>query len=539
MGTAYIGRRTLRDILSEQADSRPESPFLTFEALDGSTTRLNYGEFERLTNRLANGLMHLGVTSGTRVAINVGNSVEHVATWWAVVKLGAVAVVCSPDWAPDEFRHAVETTTPSVLVADSGVFAGEWGDARHTRDMPVVICRGGAPEDRAISWVELVESGDERAVPMSFGSETIAELLFTSGSTARPKAAMITHATCLLDGERWAFHQGLRPSNRVLCPYPIYHNNAQSVSMLGSATAGAELILLERFSARRFVGQCMRYRPTHMTVLPPVIRAVLAQPDLPDSLTGIFETMMLGPAITPAEHAQWEGLFGIRLMRAYGQTEAFVGIAASTVHRPLPSGAIGRPALYRSIRIVDDAGKDVQLGEVGEILVDAVPGFSVMLGYYNDLGATAEVIRGGWLWTGDYGHMDSGGYIYFDGRKKDVMKPLGYSVAPAEVERVILSASGVRDCAVFGVADVDNEEVVVASVVLDVNVTPSAEELDAACQSQLAHYKVPSYFMLLDEIPRNVSHKPDKRRLRVKFNELFGVPPGRRARQDDPHIRRW
>lgn len=533
MGRAYddmdlavidtIGNRTLPKLFAEQISLHAKHPWLVVESRDGTVIELTYAEFGARADRLAAGFTEFGIRKGDKVVVQLPNCVEFVLALFALARIGAVMVPCNPLQADREMEHILSVSDavaliahPDRLVALSDVLA----------QLPAVrrlVTVGGSAITGAISFAQLLES-EAVVAPVDLDPEDPVQMLFTSGTTARPKAVVLTHANCLWSGVRDAHGLLLDQSDRMLTVLPLFHLNAQSVSMLPALTVGGTLVLLEEYHASKFWGQVQAHGATHLSLVAMLARTLMKQPERADDAAHSLRRVVYAINVTEAERVAFERRFSVELINGYGLSEAMTTVALMPVngHKRWPS--VGLPTLGRAIRIVDDAGRELGPHEVGEIQVHGVPGRTLMKEYYKDPQATADTIIDGWLRTGDNGFVDEDGYLYFVDRKKDMIKRAGENVSASEVEFVLAEHPGVARAAVIGVPDPIRDEAVKAYIELHEPGSLSEEELIRHCETRLAKFKVPTIVEFREQLPVTSVGKVEKKVLRAE-SQLQATEP--------------
>lgn len=509
-----VGNRTLRDLLLERQRRFGSKPFLVFVNKDSSVVDLTYNEFVTQVRSVAAGFSEQGIVKGDKVVLYLPNCPEFLLCWFGLAWIGAVTVPANIANTATELRHvlshsdavAAVTTPEHAPVIDSVV--------QEIPEVRTKILTG--PGHAEPGWLSLTDlmSTDTPPPEVQLDSEDVAELLFTSGTTALPKAVMLTHANCLTAGEREWRITGLDSWDRCLTALPAFHVNAQTVTILSALTVGATAILLAEYSASRFWAQVREYEATALALVAMQVRTLLAQTASADDSEHSVRRIMYAINVLDHEKEEFERRFGVELINGYGLSEAMTIVTIAPVHGEKRWPSIGLPAIDRVVRVVDEAGTDVALGQVGEIIVGGVPGRSLMKGYYNNPAATAEALRDGWLFTGDNGYFDEYGYLYFFDRRKDVIKVAGENVSASEVERVLLTHPQVAEAAVIGVAHVIRDEVPIAFVVPKPGTALCAEDVIAYCMEHLAKFKVPARLELCQELPKTSIGKIEKRVLR-------------------------
>lgn len=518
--TDHIGDRTLRDLLEERVALYGEREFLVFEDRDGGIERYTYREFDARVNQVANGLLAEGIGAEEKVVVHLPNSPAFLITWFALAKIGAVMVPTNTANSAPEMEYVFSFSDATTVVTETpfmGVVGAALSKCPNVRR--VFVCRTEAAPPGARLWDDLWRGQPTVLKPIKLHNESTVTIIFTSGTTAQPKGVMLTHANCLWSGERVCKHTRLAPGERNLTALPCFHVNAQSISVLSSLTAGATLVLLEMFSATRFWEQVRRHRANITSLVPALMRTIYAQPPAPEDRDHALRVVFYAINCTDKEKTDFEERFGVRFMNGYGLSEAMTIVTLAPIdgNRKWPS--IGLPAMDRQVMVVDEEGREVARGEVGELIVKGVPGRTIMKGYYKNPEATAATVKNGWMHTGDNAWKDEAGYIYFFDRKKDVIKRGGENVSSSEVEKVLMEHPAVLECAVIGVPDPIKDEAVKAFIVVRPGHSLSIEQITAHCAERLAKFKVPQVIEMRDALPKTSIGKIEKKVLQRQERE--------------------
>lgn len=517
-----IGNRTLRDVLTERVERRADHPFLVHEDTKGVSASLSYRDFLDVVDRTAAGFQDLGISPGDAMTVLLPNCPEFLTTWFALASLGAVMVPSNTANTTPELAHLVDHSE-SVAILTSAEFVDRveplLGD-RESLDLIITRGAGRALPKRARQLEEIVASANlQRLALPRVGSEDVVEMIFTSGTTAAPKAVELTHANCLASGERMAKSLLLDQDDRCLTALPAFHVNAQSVTVLPALTVGGTCILLEEFRASRYWDQVRTHEATQTSLVAMQVRTLLAQPPTVEDSQHRLRRVFYAINVTDAEKEAFEKRFALELINGYGLSEAMTIVSISPVFGPKRWPSIGLPAYDRDVRIVDESGDEVPEGTIGEIIVDGVPSRTLMKGYFKDPDATARALREGWLHTGDYGYVDERGYLYFFDRRKDVIKRAGENISAAEVEFALLGHADVNEAAVIGVPDPIRDEAVKAFVVVREGATLTEEDLLGHCAERLASFKIPTLIEFRNELPKTSIGKIEKKQLRAEQME--------------------
>lgn len=492
------GTDTVVSVLQEHAERRADAPFLLFERAPGQVETTTYGQLWARVTRTAGAMARHGIGAGDRFGIHLTNRPEFYDLWFAAGVLGAAAVPSNPLSTPDELGYQLEHAGCRLAVTEP--------DFRMVVDKTGIDTVLGIDDD----WIV---AGDA-AQPAPVAPTDPLAVLYTSGTTSRPKGVLVTHSAYLHAGDVVAGHLRLRPDDRQLVVLPLFHGNAQYYSTMSAVVTGASIALAPKFSASRWSAQAAAMNATVASLFAAPIRMILAQEPTPYDAAHALRVAMFAQNVTDDQLAEFERRFGVPLIQLYGMTETVVPPLMNPLYGQRRGAAMGRPVPTARLRIVDPQGNDVAPGEPGELLVHGEPGVTFMTGYLDNPQATAEALREGWLHTGDSVAADKDGYLHFVDRRKDMIKRAGENVASGEVERVVNEHPAVFESAAVGVPDELRDEAIAVFVVRDDGAEVSAEELLAHCREQLAKFKVPDRIEFVDELPRTSVGKIQKHLLR-------------------------
>ena len=474
--------------------------------------RLSYAEFSASVNRLAQGLAASGLGLGERLAIYLPNGIEVAEMLYAAFSLGAVAVPVPTRLAVPELAQHCHDSGAKVLAyhADQHADLAELLDGN---EMATVVV-GDPGAENAIEKLRQSPPGPLPPIPLE---QDDCLINFTSGTTGRPKGAIATHANVLVHhGFINTVEWGLSADDRFLVTTPLAHRTGMA-RLANALCLGGSVVIMERFDAARAVELIADHRVTVMGMVPTVCRLLLPEIEkAPEMCASLRLAVVTGEAF-PVELKQRfiELLPHVRLVSFFAMTE--VGGVTSLGHEEQFSHpkSVGRPTPGVETRIVDDKGRDVPQGEVGELVVrTGRPGaYSVMKGYLENSPEAEGAIRDGWFHTGDLAYADADGYLYIADRKKDMILSGGLNIYSKEVEQAIMSCEGVADAAVIGVPDAEFGEAVMAFVEPEPGENPTEDGIVAHCRTLIASYKKPKYVVFVDELPRNAIGKVLKREL--------------------------
>ena len=504
---------TLGSVLAERARSHPDKDFLRTH---GAT--YTFRAFATESNRIAHGLARLGVTRGTRVMVSLPNRAEVVLIWLALAKLGAVYVPLNSAFKGPSLAAMMTGAQSSLLITDRSRLPVMTEIAAALTGLETVVLLGsidGAlvpPAWRVLPWAEVRADRDDEPSARVDPADPVM-FLFTSGTTGRSKACMLSHRYVLRHAALMSRSLGFTEHDVSYSAFPLFYIDATVYTVGSSLVLGATAAIGERFSATTFWDDIRRFDATNFDFVGATLAFLLEQPPSPADRQ--HRVRLAWGIPLPPNPREFEDRFGVRLIDGYGLTEAGVPI-----WRPLegevPAGSSGRVAgdLFE-IRIFDEADAEVPPGTVGEIVIRPREASLTFDGYFGMPEATLEMVRNLWLHTGDLGHFDPNGFFYFDGRKKDVIRRRGQNISAFEIEEAMNGHPAVFESAAFGVRSSVSEEDVKICVLLNQGATASPEELGAYCAARLAAFMVPRYLEIVTALPWTITDKVDKAPLRA------------------------
>jgi long-chain acyl-CoA synthetase len=465
-----------------------------------------YGEFAHRVCEIAGGLRSLGVGRGDVVGVVMRNGPEYLEAWWAILWLGAVFNPVNPELTADEASGILGDSGACIVVCGDPLASELYERRDQLTDLrDIVVVDQAAPDPLAALRVAGAVSE-----PEPVRHDDLASLVYTSGTTGRPKGAMLTHGNFLANAWMLAEPLPLARGDTLGMVLPLFHVNAQVVTTIVPMLLGARVAMWERFSASTFWDTVGEFEPVTFSAVPTMLAALLHAPGADGAEINTLRFVICGAApLPPALFRRFEQKFGLKVLEGYGLTEATCCSTINPFLGPRKIGSIGIPTRAQAVVIRDEQGAEVADGEVGEV---CVRGPNVMRGYYNRPDATAETLRDGWLHTGDVGYRDADGFLFLVDRKKDMIIRGGENIYPREIEDVLLEHPGVHGAAVVGRPDEVRGEEVHAVLVL----APGTElpEIEAHCRKSLAAFKVPTTWALVEELPKTSTGKIDKKPLR-------------------------
>ena len=507
-------RELIGDALARSVRRNPAREALRFEARSWT-----YAELDAAANRVAHRLLALGLETGDRVAAYGRNSDAYVLLWLGCVRAGLIHVPINYALRDAELGYIVEQSGARALFCDPDM-------AEHVAALgPDLGCAwqgtlcGGNAHD-VLAWAQA--AGDASPPEIEVDEDDIAQLLYTSGTTAAPKGAMMSHRALLAEYASTLLACDIRAEDRALAALPLYHSAQMHVFLMPQLLVGATTLLIQSPQPEQCFELIAAERITSFFAPPTVWIGFLRHPGFEPARLVSLQKGYYGASIMPVPVLQELAarLPALQLYNCYGQSEIapLATVLRPEEHAERPASA-GRPIYNVETRVVDSEMRDLPPGEMGEI-VHRSP--QLMSGYWNKPEETAASFADGWFRSGDVGYLDEAGYLYITDRIKDIIKTGGVVVAGREVEECLYTHPAVAEVAVIGLPDARWIEAVVAVVALKQGATASAEALIAHVHERLAPFKAPKRVYFVDDLPRNASGKLLKRELRERYKAEAG-----------------
>lgn len=471
---------------------------------------LSYLALDSEAGAVGGALQAAGIGRGDRVALWIPNIPEFATAYFGVVKIGAIAVSINTHLKPQEVNYILEDCEAGVLITTAAL-AKSLGQAC-ARELPkrVVIRDGDYYPDS--SWDDFIRSAPAVREAVECEPDEAAAILYTSGTTGTPKGATLSHRNLVSNVNSFNYNCGMTQADRLIAFLPLYHCFGQNAILNGGLNVGATVVLHRQFNLERIARSLINDRISMFFGVPANF-IVLHDNLIPEKIDHVRYYFSAAAPLPIKVALAWAEKFGRSVNEGYGLTETSP-FAAYNHRHGFKAGSVGSPIENVEMKIVSDQGVSLGANELGEI---AIRGPNVMLGYWNRPRETAEVIRGGWFYSGDIGKIDHQGYFYVVDRIKDMINVGGMKVFPAEVEYILMSHPDVAECAVFGVTDPVMGERVIAHVIARRGNPLLPEELSALAKEKLADYKTPSEIELVETIPRSKTGKVLKRLLRDEY----------------------
>lgn len=510
-----VGGQHLRQMWDCLAEVYGEKTALIVESCAGDVQQFSYASLNAEITRTANLFHALGVRKGDKVALHLDNCPEFIFCWFGLAKIGAIMVPINARLLQEESAWILHHCQARLLVTSTRFYPMyRQIRAAHTTQLETICLIDGEDEKLDFQRLKAEQPATLRYTP-PLSPEDTAEILFTSGTTSRPKGVVITHYNLRFAGYYSSWQCALRADDVYLTVMPAFHIDCQCTAAMAAFSAGATFVLIEKYSARAFWGQVRHYGATVTECIPMMIRTLMVQPPAPTDSQHRLREVMYYLNLSVAEKDAFIERFGVRLLTSYGMTETIVGIIGDRPGDKRRWPSIGRPGFCYQAEIRDDQNRPLPPGEIGEICIKGEPGKTLFKEYYLRPDATASTLQAdGWLHTGDSGYCDDEGFFYFIDRRCNMIKRGGENVSCVELENIIAAHPKIQDIVVIGIKDDIRDEAIKAFVVLNEGETLSQEEFFHFCETHMAKFKVPSYMEIRTDLPRNCSGKIIKKNLK-------------------------
>lgn len=515
------GEMNLTEQLHETAKKMGSKPAYYF--MDQSST---YAELDGAVTKFASSLEQLGVKKGDHIALLLGNSPHFVIALHGALRLGATLIPINPIYTPDEIGYIVNNgDVKAVVMLDLLLPLAEKMHHVLPKVENYIICETPQGKESAVditklsvypkmkSFSQMVSSGELTFKGPELDENDVAIILYTSGTTGKPKGAMLTHKNLYSNAKDVSDYLHMNEHDRVITTLPMFHVFCLTVALNAPLMNGATIIIDPKFSPQEIFRIVAKYEATVFVGVPTMYNFLLQYAEgYGGDLSSLRLCISGGSSLPIALLNSFEKKFNVMISEGYGLSEASPVTCFNPLDRPRKPGSIGQSIVNVDNKIVNELGEEVPVGEVGELIVR---GPNVMKGYYKMPEETAATIKEGWLYTGDLAKKDEEDYFYIVDRKKEMIIVGGYNVYPREVEEVLYNHEDVVEAAVIGVPDPNLGEAVKCYVVKKNPALTEADLLDY-CSAHLAKYKLPSSIEFLEELPKNTTGKILRRALKTQ-----------------------
>ncbi len=465
-------------------------------ALVHGERRITYRELNRAACALGNHLRSLGFGKGDKVAVMLPNCPEFIIAYFAVQKIGGVAVTLNVQSTPYELRHLLGNSDAQCLITQ-GALAKRFEEIKN--ELPLcrhMIATNGPDEESPFR--EIIAKGPFTIEVPELAADDPAVMIYTAGLTGKPLGAVLTHYNLLTQSVLLRTICQRDEKDIGLAVIPLFHSFGAVANMLCPIRIGAGVVLMDHFSLDGIFSAIEKEQVTYIAAVPRLFLGMFFHEGAEKYRIDSLQVCITGGAAMPPEFIPlFEQKFGVRIMEGYGLTEASPGSSFSRLDMPQKPGSIGVPIPGVEAKIVDETGREVPRGTVGELILK---GDNIMKGYYKDEEMTAQVLKDGWLHTSDLGRIDAEGYIFLTGRKKRMIITSGFNVYPREIEIVLGLHPAVQEARIVGKEDLLRGEIVKALVVKKPGAEIEERELLKHCRIYLSAYKVPREIEFIEKI---------------------------------------
>ncbi|MFH1479782.1 MAG: AMP-binding protein [Pseudomonadota bacterium] len=511
-----IEERALGRIIEDMAIENRGKVFLEYQ----DDPPVTYDSLNEMVNRVANGLLKLGIRKNDKVAIFMMNSPEYLYAWFGAAKIGAVEVPVNTALKGYLLEHVLNLSESKVIIVDAILLERlEFVQDNLKTLEKVIVFSGKEPVDEKRSWEGRLESlnfnwlmeqaTENPGIHVDYYDPIC--ILFTSGTTGPSKGAVLTHNMYYLNGVDCADAMGYTSEDILLTCLPLFHANAQLLSVCAALVADAKMALYERFSATHFWSWVKKHKATAFNSLGAMTNFIWMQSECDEEKDNPVRIALIAPAPKKFFH-EFEDRFKMKIIDGYGSTEA--GMVFYNPRDAVRLKSCGKTVPRLETKIVDDHDNEIPIGEVGELLVRPRTSFGILNEYYRMPEATVKTFRNLWFHTGDAFYRDQEGYYFFVDRIKDAIRRRGENISSYEVEMVINQHPAVLESAVFAVKSEYSEDEVKATVVLKEGVKVDPLDLIKFCEPRMPYFAIPRYIEFVDQIPKTPTEKMEKYKLK-------------------------
>jgi len=482
--------------------------------------RLSFTDLDNDSNKVANALIRMGIEKGDRVAILSSNSPEFAITYFGIIKTGAILVPLDPNYKVEELASLFNDSQPKLLIAENPYLESLIPALSRFKSIEQVVNLSPGLEDKFASFHEIIADGNSKRIDLEPDPEDIVSIAYTSGPSFDPRGVMSTHQCFVKEvaimGETF---QQTDKDVVMLYALPMHHAFGLLGAVLTPIYKGSTIVMVPGTGLS--IGSCMatieRERGTIFMGVPFIFALAIdlvEKEGIKIDLSSLRFCFSAGAPISIDRIQRFKQHYGVDILDGWGMTEASCLVTFPPIDGSGKLGSIGKAITGWEAKIVDDDGRELPANQAGEMILRG----PIMVGYYNNPQATAEVIKDGWLYTGDMGRLDEDGYLFITGRKKDSIIIKGQNTFPSDIENVIRTHSAVAEVTALGIRDEMRGEVIGVVLSLQEGKTVTEQEIKQFCLERMASYKAPKQVMFLDSLPRTTTGQIDKERIRERLS---------------------
>ncbi|MDQ0216114.1 crotonobetaine/carnitine-CoA ligase [Oikeobacillus pervagus] len=507
--------QNIPQFLLHHIEETPNKPYL-----HSHNESISYSQLYNRIQRTTNGLLEIGIRSEDTVCIMMDNGPEYLDIWMSLSFLGAISVPLNVHLKGEGLQYIIQHSESKVIFVDHDYLPNVLACLEKIPQSFQVIVISNEPVGerivfphlKIISYASLLSNNQSYSLS-AVDPGSIHSILYTSGTTGRPKGVMLTHASFIESARSFANQMiGVQQDDILYTCLPLFHINAQAHTVLGSISKNATIALSEKFSASKFWDEIRFYQATIFNSLGSMIHILCKQPKKQTDRN--HSARITACAATPKEFWRpFEERFGVQIVEGYGLTET-TGFCLSNPLNASRPPSIGKPYPFVEAKIVDEQGEELPPNQRGEIIIRSNKQPFLMKGYYKNPIKTQEVLRDGWFYTGDHGHIDEDGYLYFYDRHKQCIRRRGENISSWEIEKIVNQHKKVLDSAAVGVPSDVGEEDVKLYVVPKKDETLTPEEIIRWCEERMAYFMVPRYIEWMEAFPKTATERIQKFKLK-------------------------
>ena len=496
------------NIIKQHVAENPDATASIFEEL-----RITYGELDRLVNRVAGGLLKLGLKRGDVLSLFLPSRPELIIGYLAAVRAGLTVNVVNAMLREQEVAYILKDCVTRAVLVDTKRLSIIEAIRSEVESLSTVIVLGKSERDEYYTYASVLDSGEDQFEPVDVQDSDLCHLMYTSGTTGRPKGVMATHRNVWHNATNFG-EVHFQPTDTIMVATPIFHCWGLVNGTFGMLSKGGTVITVERFYPDRALSDIERFKPTIFQGVPPMFNLLLRQPELDKREIASVVFCLSAATKMPANLIyQVEQRLKWRYAEAWGLTEVSC-VGTTAPYKETRIGSCGQGMDDAEIKVVDEQGVILAPGQQGEL---CIRGTCVTEGYLNKPEATKDAFDSeGWFHSGDVAYLDAEGYAYIVDRIKDMINVGGEKVFPSEVEDMMLAHSKIKDLVIVGIPDELKGEAPKAFIVLQEDEVTTEAEIRAYCKAKMAPYKVPVAVEFIEEVPRSASGKALRRLLRDK-----------------------
>lgn len=501
---------TLISLFDKAAEKNPDHIAYIF-----GENKIEYGKIREAVNRLVQGFVDLGIVKGDRIAMMLPNVPHFPISYYAIQKAGAIVVPINFTLAKEKIIKILNDCNPRILIAWTGFGQELLTELTNSAKIEKLILLGEEIPRTAIGLTQLIANSKPWQGSIELDPNETAMISYTAGITSAQKGVELSHYAMATGAQSCQEIFKLSGQDVVAVVLPLFMSVVQALTINLALTSNSTVVLQPKIQAEEIATSLIKNRITFLPALPGVF-AALAKLTMAVSPNHLNYCVCFGGPIPEDLLREFESKFNAFIFEGYMMTEVAALITCNRIDRERKIGSVGLPVFGTELQIVSENGQFLPPGESGEILVRSS---SVMKGYYKNPDATAQVIKNGWFYSGDIGRVDEDHYFYVEERKSDVITKGGFRVFPSEIESALMKHPAVKEAAVIGIPDEVNGEEVKAFVVLQSDANIGSKELIAYCVENLSRYKCPRYIDFIETLPRSITGRVLRRKLREKTND--------------------